>query len=223
MEALEGGTDAAKVLDNLLSLVRRRVVSLRGSETLLRIGGRINDEGLELSFPYHCGGSHALKQYFDVSEEACTLFGPNMKHGTKMLCRYGAAVMVGVAPEKSLGCPVPFWNPMGAPAACLAPVFNGCHVIPVGEVKLEYNGPAPNSVTLVPEDASRYLNPTVDGRFDVTSWLNEGLFGVQVGQPVEEGAVVHGVCYDAEHCEFVLYVRDTVDGAVRPSLGCFLK
>lgn len=223
MEALETEGGGASILDKLLSLVRRRAASLRGSELLLATGSRINEGGLELSFPYHCGNSHASKRYFDISQEACTLFGPHVKHGTKMLCRYGTAVVVGVAPEESLGCPVPFWNPLGAPAACLAPVFSGCPAIPVGEVKLEYNGPTTSSSLLDAEDASRYLNPTVDGRFDVSSWLNEGLFGVKVGQPVEDGCVAHGVCYDLNLCEFVLFVRELSSGEVRPSSHCLLK
>ncbi|ESL07197.1 hypothetical protein TRSC58_05120 [Trypanosoma rangeli SC58] len=221
-EAVGNGIRELKVLDQLLSVSRRRLASLRGAEVLLKIGSRINDKALQLSFPYHCGGTHASKQYFDITHEACTLFGHHIRHGIKMLCRYGAAVMVGIAPDKSFGCPVPFWNPLGGPAACLAPMFHGCRAIPVGEVKLEYNGPSTSSVLHAPEDPARYLNPTVDGKYDVSAWLNEGLFGVKVGQRVEDGCAVYGVCYNAELCEFELHVQDLLTGEIRPSFSCFL-
>ncbi|KAF8286193.1 hypothetical protein TcBrA4_0028090 [Trypanosoma cruzi] len=221
-EAVGSGIGAMKVLDYLLSVSRRRLASLRGTEVLLKVGSRVNGEALQLSFPYHCGSTHAIKRYYDITPEACTLFGHHMRHGTKMLCRYGVAVMVGVAHDESLGCPAPFWNPVGGPAACLAPMFNGCHVIPVGEMKLEYNGPSTSSALLTPEDPARYLNPTVDGTYDVTSWLNEGLFGVKVGQRVEEDCAVYGVCYNAERCEFELHVQELLTGEIRPSALCFL-
>lgn len=221
-EAAGSGMDKMKVLDHLLSGSRRRLASLRGVETLLKIGHRINGEALHSSFPYHCGSDHAFKRYYDITPEACALFGPQMKHGAKMLCRYGVAVMVGVASDESLGCPAPFWNPSGAPAATLAPMFHGCHTLPVGEVKLEYNGPTANSVLLSPEDPARYLNPTLDGKYDVTAWLNEGLFGVKVGQKVERDSVVYGVCYNRERSEFELHVQELSTGEVRPSVCSFL-
>ncbi|RNF25145.1 uncharacterized protein Tco025E_02293 [Trypanosoma conorhini] len=221
-EAVESGIRGLAVLDHLRSVSQRRLASLRGAEVLLKLGSRINEKALQLSFPYHCGSTHALKQYFDITHEACTLFGQQNRHGAKMLCRYGVAVMVGIAPDEALGCPVPFWNPLGEPAACLAPMFHGCHAIPVGSVKLDYNGPSTHSVLLTPEDPARYLNPTVDGKYDVTAWLNEGLFGVKVGQRVEDGCAVYGVCYNAERCEFELHVQDSLTGEIRPSLSCFL-
>ncbi|ORC90780.1 uncharacterized protein TM35_000072040 [Trypanosoma theileri] len=222
-EAVKKGMGEQKVLDHLLSVTRRRLVSLRGAETLLKIGNRINEEALQLSFPYHCGANHASKRYLDITPEVCTLFGSHIKHGTKMLCRYGVAVMIGVALDESFGCPVPFWNPSGAPAACLAPMFNGCQTIPVGDVKLEYNGPTTNSVLLTAEDPVRYLNPTLDGKYDVTTWLNEGLFGVKVGQVVNDDCVVHGVCYNEKHSEFELHIRDLSTGEIRQSNKCWLN
>ncbi|KAH9579964.1 hypothetical protein LSM04_005141 [Trypanosoma melophagium] len=219
-EAVKKGMGEQKVLDHLLYIARRRFVSLRGSETLLKVGNRINEEALQLSFPYHCGSSHASKRYLDITPEVCTLFGNHIKHGIKMLCRYGIAVMVGVASDETFDCPVPFWNPSGAPAACLAPMFNGCRTIPVGEVKLEYNGPTTNSLLLNAEDPARYLNPTLDGKYDVTTWLNEGLFGVKVGQTVNGSCVVHGVCYNEKHSEFELHIRDMSTGEIRQSARC---
>lgn len=220
-EAVATGIQGIKVLDYLLSVSRRRLASLRGVEALIDIGGRVNVEALQLSFPYHCGNEHALKRYYDITQEACSLFGCQMKHGAKILCRYGVAVFVGITPEKSLGCPAPFWNPTGAPAACLAPMFNGCRTLCVGEVKLEYNGPSPNSPLLIPENPTRYLNPTLDGKYDVSSWLNEGLFGVKVGQTVENDCIVHGVCYNVERFEFELHVKELSTGEVRPSVCSF--
>ncbi|KEG14885.1 hypothetical protein DQ04_00271190 [Trypanosoma grayi] len=223
MEAVKKRIGDPEVLDHLLSVARRRQASLRGAELLISIGNRINEEALQLSFPYHYGNHHASKRYFDITPEACTLFGNHMKHGAKMLCRYGVAVMVGIAADESLGCPVPFWNPSGAPAACLAPMFNSCHSILVGEVKLDYNGPIANSDLATPEDPARYLNPTLDGVYDVSSWLNEGLFGVKVGQLVENGCVVHGVCYNEGRQEFELHVRELSTGEIRPSVSSLLR
>lgn len=221
------------VLDRFYKRARRRSLACAGAAELLARGDEINVNGLALDFPYHCGGAHATKRFLDITEEACTHFSEHGKHGAKVLSRYGVAAAVGVAVDPASQVPHLFWHPGGAPAACLAPVLHGSRLLPVGTTKLAYNGPTSSCEMLHAEDPRRYMNPTVEGRYDCTTWLSQGLFGVCPGDPWRlqdtrtptgrDGAdsqhqlVVFGVAYDELEGEFELYLRDTQTGSIVPA------
>ncbi|EPY36122.1 hypothetical protein STCU_00744 [Strigomonas culicis] len=189
---------------------------------LLEQGGRINNEALQLSFPYHCGGEQALRRFLDATADACALFPPRRgpaaatQHGTKVLTRYGLATSVGVAAAgASLHVPALLWHPSGAPAACLAPLLHGTALLPVGHHKLAYNGPTAACAVLTREDPRLYMT---DGPLDTTAWLTEGLFGVRPGSAwgrAGEGWVVLGVGYSAAESEMDLCVSHEQSGDVR--------
>eukprot|EP00796_Vickermania_ingenoplastis_P006018 gene6018-4322_t len=200
-------------LDTFYRLARRRHFSLLGMEELLRIGSTINPEALQLSFPYHCGGVQARKEYFDILNDVVCLYGAHAMHRAKILSRYGLAACVGVRMDDSLGVPALYWHPSGAPAACCAPLLHSCGTVAVGMVELEYNGPTNTSELLGTTPPSRYLAATGPAEYDTTVWLTRALFGVQPGEPWEgwqaavsdEPLEVHGVQYNAVSNEFELF------------------
>lgn len=115
---LEFGSSSAfleNYFDSFYRLARRRHFSLLGLEHLMEVGSEMNTEALQLSFPYHCGGEQASKEYFDILPDAVEMFRVQKKmktkknsshpsclspweHGTKVLSRYGVAACVGVRP-----------------------------------------------------------------------------------------------------------------------------
>lgn len=216
------------VLDAFYRLARRRHFSLAGMARVLECGSRLHPGALQLDFPYHCGSAHATKRYLDITTEVADVFGANMRHGTKVLSRYGVAVSVGVVDRlTSLTTPALMWHPSGAPAACLAPILLGCPVLPLGTVALDYNGPVPGSSLTIKEDPRRYMNIIGDDRYDNSVWLTQGLFGVKPGTSWSRpgkagndagttltGYEVVGVRYDEAAEEMELLVRDAVTNEV---------
>ncbi|GET90893.1 hypothetical protein, conserved [Leishmania tarentolae] len=216
------------VLDDFYRLARRRHFSLAGMCRLLECGSRLHPNALQLDFPYHCGSAHATKRYLDITAEVADVFGSHMRHGTKVLSRYGIAVSVGVIDRlTSLETPALMWHPSGAPAACLAPILLGCPVLPLGTVTLDYNGPVPGSSLTIKEDLRRYMNIIGDDCYDNSVWLTQGLFGVKPGAswspPLKTGNDVGtamtgyevvGVRYDEAAEEMELLVRDTATNEV---------
>ncbi|KPA83372.1 hypothetical protein ABB37_03018 [Leptomonas pyrrhocoris] len=218
------------VLDAFYTRARRRHFSLGGMAQLLHRGSQLHLDALLLNFPYHCGAAHATKRYLDITPEVTNVFGAQMRHGAKVLSRYGIAVGVGVVDRmSSMQSPAMLWHPSGAPAACLAPLLHGCALLSVGTVSLDYNGPVPGSALTQREDPRRYMKLTSQGCYDDSVWLTEGLFGVKPGSawpPVsEEGASraagpsppsheVVGVGYNEEIAEMELLIRDGFTGEV---------
>ncbi|CAJ1032135.1 hypothetical protein Q4I30_006079 [Leishmania utingensis] len=216
------------VLDVFYQLARRRHFSLSGMGRLLECGSRLHPSALQLDFPYQCGGAQATKRYLDITAEVTDVFGEHLRHGTKVLSRYGVAVSIGVVDRlTSLTTPALMWHPSGAPAACLAPILHGCPVLPLGILSLDYNGPVPGSPLTMKEDPRRYMNIMGDDNCDNSMWLTEGLFGVKPGAPwsrqgrtgSDAGTAltryeVLGVGYDEAAEEMELLVRDTVTNEV---------
>lgn len=214
------------VVDVFYQLARRRHFSLAGMAQLLQRGALLHPDALRLDFPYQCGGAQASKRYLDTTAEVSDVFGEAMRHGAKVLSRYGVAVSVGVVDRvAALTTPALLWHPSGAPAACLAPMLHACPVLVVGSVKLDYNGPVPGSPLTAREDPRRYMNLTVDNRYDDSLWLTQGLFGVKPGAPwtpprltdapaAAPAYEVVGVGYDALAEEMELFVRDGVTHVV---------
>ncbi|KAG5496739.1 hypothetical protein JIQ42_03572 [Leishmania sp. Namibia] len=216
------------VLDVFYRLARRRHFSLVGMCRVLDCGSRLHPGALQLDFPYQCGGAQATKRYLDITDEVTNVFGAHMRHGTKVLSRYGVAVSVGVVDRiTSMTAPTLMWHPSGAPAACLAPMLLGCPVLPLGTVALDYNGPVPGSPLTMKEDPRRYMNFIGNNRYDNSVWLTKGLFGVKPGDswspPGKAGGDVDaaltpyevvGVRYDEVTEEMELLVRDTVTNEV---------
>lgn len=218
------GLHDGKLLDRFYMRARRGALSCAGSAALFARGDEVSEAGLRLDFPYHCGGAQAEKRFLDTSAPACTHFAAHGAHGTKVLSRYGVAVSVGVAVDAAMQVPCLLWHPTGAQAACLAPVLHGARLVPVGAVKLAYNGPTSACEMLHHEDPRRYMNPVSGAaeEHDGSVWLTEGLFGVRPGDEWTVGAdgssqVVQGVRYDDEEREFELYVRDPATGVVSPA------
>ncbi|CCW61559.1 unnamed protein product [Phytomonas sp. EM1] len=211
-----GPCKGSNMMERLYLKGRRRHFSAQGTTHLLTRGGQINPGALRLDFPYHTGGAHALKCYMDITDEACRHFGEGAAHGGKVLSRYGAAVGVGVAPDAGLGVACLYWHPYGAQAACLAPVLHGCRLLPVGKVKLELNGPTTSCGVLYKEDLRRYMNTDVEGGWDTSVWLCEGLFGVRPGQAWGDDGLtqVLGVGFNEAAGEFELVLKETESGAV---------
>ncbi|KPI85088.1 hypothetical protein ABL78_5854 [Leptomonas seymouri] len=223
-------TTACGVLDSFYSRARRRHFSVVGMAQLLQRGSRLHLGALQLDFPYQCGGAQATKRYLDITREVTDVFGAQMRHGAKVLSRYGIAVCVGVADSMgSAQSPAMMWHPSGAPAACLAPLLHGCALLPVGTVSLDYNGPVPGSPLTLQEDPRRYMKLTSQGCYDDSIWLTEGLFGVKPGStwpPASEEEInrkdgsslpsheVVGVGYSEEAAEMELFIRDRLTGEV---------
>lgn len=215
------------ILDRFYSIARRRCFSLRGMEHLIASGQQLHLDALQLTFPYHCGGAQAVKQYLDITPEVADVFGPHRRHGTKILTRYGTAVGVGATRgggSTALETPSWMWHPSGATAACLAPLLDGCRRLPVGTIPLDYNGPTPTSAILQGEDPRRYMNVTMEERYDTTLWLTKGLFGVQPGdvwrRPGDASSPpfrVVGVGYQPATAELELFVRNTQNGDIIPA------
>lgn len=224
LESLGKHGVSPNVLDRFYKRARRGSLTCGGLAELLARGDEVNTDGLSLDFPYHCGGVQATKRFLDITEAACTHFSPQGTHGTKVISRYGVAVAVGVAVDSSMRMPCLFWHPSGAPAACLAPVLHGSRLVPVGRTTLAYNGPTSSCEVLQREDPRRYMNLTVEDRYDCTTWLTKGLFGVRPGEPWprdvarEDGArLVLGVGYDPADEEFELYLQDSRTGQIEPA------
>lgn len=218
LEVVSRDVHQHRTLDAIYCNARRRHRAVVGLEKMMVAGSRLNVRALRCDFPYHCGGAQAERRYVDARDDVCAVFGPHFTHGTKVLSRCGVAVSVGVAEEASVGTPGLLWHPSGAPAACLAPMLHGSATVPVGVVALDYNGPTAASELLTEEDPRRYLNCTVDGEYDKSTWLCGGLFGVQPGQPMAtpdgRSCVVCGVGFDTEEKELELYLRDVKSGEV---------
>lgn len=204
------------ILDAFYTRARRRHFSLAGMTQLLHRGAQLHADALQLDFPYQCGGTQATKRYLDITPEVADVFGGvEMRHGAKVLTRYGVAVSVGVADHlPSVATPALLWHPSGAPAACLAPLLHGCALLHVGAVSLDYNGPVPGSPLTVREDPRRYMKLDAPGGYDDSVWLTEGIFGVKPGDAWTPSSVVVGVGYSEETAEMELYVRDNATGAV---------
>lgn len=226
------GTAPRGILDDLYTRMRRRHFSLSGMTQLLHRGSLLHHGALQLDFPYQCGGAQATKRYLDITPEVTDVFGAPMRHGAKVLSRYGVAVSVGVVdgmPRSS--SPALLWHPSGAPAACLAPLLHGCQLLPVGAVVLDYNGPVPGSPLTFREDPRRYMKLSAEGCYDDSVWLTEGLFGVtpgsawppparveafggRAGSTASSSCAVVGVGYNEVAGEMELFVRDTSTGEV---------
>ncbi|KAL7708210.1 hypothetical protein N2W54_006252 [Lotmaria passim] len=221
---------ARGILDDFYTRARRRHFSLAGMAELIHRGSQLDPGALQLDFPYQCGGAQATKRYLDITHEVTDVFGASMRHGTKVLSRYGVAVSVGVVDRMAaVAAPALLWHPYGAPAACLAPLLHSCALLPVGTVALDYNGPVPGSPLMVKEDPQRYMKLASDGFYDDSAWLTEGLFGVKPGSvwpptrskdaqgrggsPSSSCKVV-GVGYNDVAAEMELYVRDSSTGEV---------
>lgn len=217
------------LLDALYTRLRRRHFSVAGMAQLLRRGSLLHPAALKLDFPYQCGGAQATKRYLDITPEVTDVFGAPMRHGAKVLSRYGIAVSVGVVDRMNHGAaPALLWHPSGAPAACLAPLLHGCALLPVGAVPLDYNGPVPGSPLTLREDPRRYMKLSADSSYDDSVWLTEGLFGVKPGStwppaggvasrragPAVAPREVVGVGYNAVAGEMELFVRDASTGEV---------
>lgn len=214
-------------LENYYRLARKRHFSVGGLRAMMAVGEQVNVVSLRPSFPYHCGGRQAEKKYFDTLPEMLSLFGSHCCHGTKVLSRYGAATCVGVRVDDLMGVPLVYWHPSGAEAACLAPLMHSCGTVPIGQAKLEYNGPVPESPLLRQENLTAFLHNSggEDEAFDCSVWLNHHLFGVSPaelwkGKPqlhatsCSEPLIVHGSQYDNEAGEFDLFLRGCNSGLV---------
>ncbi|CCW68139.1 unnamed protein product [Phytomonas sp. Hart1] len=212
----QGPLKASDIMEQVYLKGRRRHFSAQGTIHLLRRGDQINPDALRLDFPYHTGGTHALKRYMDITNKACQHFCGHAAHGIKVLSRYGSAVSVGVAPNAVLGTPCLYWHPYGAQAACVAPALHGCRLLPVGKVRLQLNGPTSSCEVLHKEDIRRYMNPNVEGLYDSSLWLCEGLFGVRPGQPWRENkfTCVLGVGFNETEGEFELLLKETQSDTV---------
>ncbi|KAK7195450.1 hypothetical protein NESM_000472200 [Novymonas esmeraldas] len=216
------------VLDTFYRLARRRHFSLAGMARVMECGARLHTDALQLDFPYQCGGAQATKRYLDITADVADVFGAHMRHGTKVLSRYGVAVSVGVVDRlTSLATPALLWHPSGAQAACIAPILHGCPLLPLGTVTLDYNGPVPGSRLNSKEDPRRYMDVASQSDYDGSAWLTQGLFGVRPGDawsppasPKSNGHgttaefEVVGVAYSEAAEEMELLVRDPASGTV---------
>ncbi|CAD2217980.1 hypothetical protein AGDE_04808 [Angomonas deanei] len=196
-------------MDRLYRVARRRHFSLAGTESLLRVGSSLNVDGLELTFPYHCGSEHSIKEYLDISPEVCALFDENETgtslHGCKVLTRYGVSTSVGVVKKEGvLGVPALLWHPSGAACARLAPLLHACRRIKVGDVKLVYNGPSSSCDVLRPESPRLYMK---DDAIDDTVWITQGLFNGVPGQAWDDKWDVIGVAFNDAYGEMDLIGR----------------
>jgi len=199
-------------LKALVVSAKRRSMTLAGMMNLLQVGTRFAQERqIAPTFPYHCGRDHAVQQWFDVSDEACSQFGVDLQHGVKILTSEGVGVCVGVAVNPSSNVPALYWQPLGSPAARIAPLFHSLGRVVVGHVRLEPNGPSPHSEVCIPEPLERYLNPG-PMQWDTTTWLNKGLFGVCAGQEIAGGLRSLGVGLHATWGMLDLHCS-TVDGS----------
>ena len=211
---------AGRVMDELEWQSHMHTITQRGMHELVRIGSCIPVGQLNRSFSYHVGGpNHATREYFDVSSEACSRFGPHIHHGCKVLTAYGVAICIGVAVTADVPVPMLYWHPPGTSAARVAPFIHAVGNVVVGGQRVDHGGPVKDSsIVLSEERLSRYLNLSSDSPTDIdrTKWLNVGLFRLLPGAVVEPGFVSEGIGYDNERNALRLFLRNTANGEVVP-------